>query len=174
MPDVIGAEKDPDLSVAYQALERRREEAIVQRDLIADELKRLDAALDALRALVGNAPGPAAVNGQEAALPASESAEPTRERTKAEAELSAETAKGGDRKARVSQFLLESPRQWFTVAEIADVTEQGNASATQRNAVYKALRILLSREAVQRDDTGSVAKYRAVPAVLRELLLAAQ
>jgi hypothetical protein len=174
MPDTIGADTDPDLSVAYRALERRRGEAIVQRDRISDQIKKLDAALGALQALAGNAPGPAAVNGQEAALPAPEPAQAANATAEAASKPPTETAKASDRKTRVIEFLLENSRQWFTAADIASAIEHGSTSATQRNAVSETLRRLLRRKAVQRDDTGSPAKYRAVPAALREILLAAQ
>lgn len=174
MSDVTGAAIDPDLSVAYRALERRREEVIVQRDRIAAELKKLDAALEALQALAENAPEPAATNGQEAAFPAAEATEDTQARAEAAPELAAETAKAADRKVRIIEFLLENPRQWLTSSEIALLTEGGKVSGTQRNAVSETLRRLLRRGAVQRDEKSRPARYRAVPSALRELLLTAQ
>jgi hypothetical protein len=198
MSDVIGADMDPDLSVAYRALERRREEVIVQRDRIADELKRLDAVLEGLRALAKNTQERGASNDQEAAFPAAAPAGATKARTetapkpaakpapkpaakpapkpapKPAAKPAAETVQGADRKARIIEFLLENPRQWFTASEIVNVTEGANPSATQRNAVSEALRRLLRRGGVQRDEKSRPVRYRAVPAVLREFLLAAQ
>lgn len=173
MRDGNGADTDSDLSVAYRALERRREEAIVERDRIADELKRLDAVLDALRALAGNVPGQAAVNDKEPALPASQPAESANAGTEAAPKLAAETATSATRMTRVIEFLLENPKEWFTVADIAAVTEQSNPSADPQNAVSKTVLRLLRHEAVQRED-GRPARYRAVPRVLRELLMAAQ
>jgi hypothetical protein len=174
MPNVTGAATDPDLSVAYRALERRREEVIAQRDRITAELRKLDAALEALRALAENAPEPAAANGQESALTAPEAAEATKARAEAPPELAAETAKAADRKVRIIEFLLENPRQWLTSSEIALLTEDGKVSETQRKAVSEALRRLLRRGAVQRDEKRRPVRYRAVPSVLRELLLTAQ
>lgn len=180
MSDVIGAATDPDLSVAYRALERRREEIIVQRDRIAAELNKFDAALEALRALVENPPEPGAANGQEAAFRAAEATKATeaakanKARAGAAPEPAAETARTADRKVRVIEFLLENPRQWLTASEIAGLTEEGNLSGAQRNAVSETLRRLLRRGAVQRDDASRPVRYRAVPSVLRELLLTAQ
>jgi DNA-binding transcriptional ArsR family regulator len=174
MSDVTGSVTDPDLSVAYRALERRREEVIVQRDRIAAELKKLDAALEALRALAKNAPEAAAANGQEAAFPASAATEVTKARAEAAPELAAEATKAADRRVRIIEFLLENPRQWFTSSEIALLTEEGNVSGTQRNAVSEALRRLLRRKAVHRDEKSRPVRYRAVPSVLRELLLTVQ
>jgi hypothetical protein len=176
MSDVIGADMDPGLSVAYRALERRREDVIVQRDRIADELKKLDVALEALRALAEDGPERAA-NGRGTTYPAAgspEAAETTKARTGAAPKEAAQTARSPDRKVRIIEFLLENPRQWFTMSEIVALTEQANASAAQRNAVSEALRRLLRRGAVQRDETGRPVRYRAVSTVLRELLLAAQ
>jgi hypothetical protein len=173
MSEVTGAAADPDLSVAYRALERRREEVVVQRDRIAAELKKLDAALEALRALADNAQEPAAANGREAALPAAEVTKATKAADKAAPEVAA-TGKSADRKTRVIEFLLENPRQWFTSSQIATLTEEGKLSGTQRNAVSETLRRLLRRGAVQRDDSTTPVRYRAVPSALRELLLTAQ
>jgi hypothetical protein len=72
MPDVV---TDPSLSVAYRALERRREEVIAARDRIAAELKKLDAALEALQTLAENVPEAAKADGREAAPPAAEATE---------------------------------------------------------------------------------------------------
>jgi hypothetical protein len=174
MSDVTGAAIDPDLSAAYRALERRREEAIAQRDRIAAELNKLDAALEALQALAENTPEPAAANDQQAALPAADVPEATKARAEAASELPAETAKSAGRKVRIIEFLLENPRQWFTSSEIALQTENGKLSETQRNAVSETLRRLLRRGAVQRDEKSRPVKYRAVSSVLRELLLTAQ
>ena len=177
MSDVVGAATDPDLSVAYRALERRREEVVVQRDRIAAELNKLDAALEALRVLAETPPEPGAANGQEAAFRAAEAAKATKAnkvRAETPPEPAAETARAADRKVRIIEFLLENPRQWLTASEIAGRTEEGNLSGTQRNAVSETLRRLLRRGAVQRDDASRPVRYRAVPSVLRELLLAAQ
>jgi hypothetical protein len=183
MSDVTGAAIDPDLSVAYRALERRREEVIAQRDRIAAELKKLDAAIEALQALAEDAPQPASADGQQAALPATEATKPAKaakvsQVAKARAEaapgLTAEIAKVADRKVRVIEFLLENPRQWFTSSEIALATEDGTVSETQRNAVSETLRRLLRRGAVQRDDESRPVRYRAISSILRELLLTAQ
>ena len=174
MPDVTGAATDPDLAVAYRALERRRAEVIAQRDRITAELQKLDAALEALRALAENAPAPAATNGQESALTAPEATEATKATAEAAPELAAGIAKAADRKVRIIEFLLENPRQWLTSAEIALLTEDGKLSGTQRNAVSETLRRLLRRGAVQRDEKSRPVRYRAVPSVLRELLLTAQ
>lgn len=180
MSDVTGAAIDPDLSVAYRALERRREEVIAQRDRIAAELKKLDAAIEALQALAEDAPQPAAADGQQAALPAAEATKAAKvsQVAKARAEaapgLPAGTAKVADRKVRVIEFLLENPRQWFTSSEIALATEDGTVSETQRNAVSETMRRLLRRGAVQRDDESRPVRYRAISSILRELLLTAQ
>ncbi len=174
MSDVIGADMDPDLSTAYQALERRREEVIVQRDRIAEELKKLDTVLDALRALAKDTHERAAANSQEAAFPAAEAAAATEPKTKTAPRRAAATARGTDRKARIIEFLLENSRQWFTASEIVTVTEGASPSATQRNAVSEALRRLLRRGGVQRDEKSRPVRYKAVPAVLREFLLAEQ
>jgi hypothetical protein len=174
MSDVTGAALDPDLSIAYRALERRREEVIAQRDRIAAELNKLDVALEALQALAENAPEPDAVNGQQAALPAAEAPEATKAKAEAASELTAETTQAAGRKVRIIEFLLENPRQWFTSSEVALLTENGTVSESQRNAVSETLRRLLRRGAVQRDEKSRPVKYRAVSAVLRELLLTAQ
>jgi DNA-binding transcriptional ArsR family regulator len=174
MSDVIGADMDPDLSVAYQALERRREEVIIQRDRIAEELKKLDTVLEALRALAVDTQERAAANSQAAAFPAAETAEATGAKTKAAPGPAAQTAQSADRKVRIIEFLLENSRQWFTASEIVTVTEGASPSATQRNAVSEALRRLLRRGGVQRDEKSRPVRYKAVPAVLREFLLAAQ
>jgi chemotaxis protein histidine kinase CheA len=173
MSEATGAAADPDLSVAYRALERRREEVVVQRDRIAAELKKLDAALEALRALADNAQEPAAANGKQAALPAAEATKATKAADKAAPEVAA-AARSADRKTRVIEFLLENPRQWFTSSQIATLTEEGKLSGSQRNAVSETLRRLLRRRAVQRDDSTTPVRYRAVPSALRELLLTAQ
>lgn len=167
MPDVPGAATDPDLSVAYRALERRRAEVIAHRDRIAAELMKLDAALKALQALAEDA-GP---NGQEGTAFLSEAPEAGEE---AEAPPSpvADATRAADRKGRVIEFLLENPRRWFTASELASLTEGGEVSATQRNAVSETLRRLLRRGAVHRDEESRPVRYRAVPSVLRELLLA--
>ena len=167
MSDIIGADIDPDLSVAYRALERRREEVIVQRNRIAEELKKLDAVLEALRALAEDAQERVAGNGQGAAFPAAEAAE-------AAPKLAAQAPRSADRKVRIIEFLLENPKQWFTAFEIVGVTEGANPSETQRKAVSEALRRLLRRGGVQRDETSKPVRYRAIPAVLREFLLGAQ
>lgn len=171
MPDVTGAGTGPDLLVAYRALERRRDEVIVQRDRMTDELERLDAVLEALRALAEMAPEPATANGQEAASPASD-VSVSAATTGQTGGPASRTAKAADRKARVIEFLLEHPRTWFTSAEIAGRTEEGKLSATQRNAVSETLRRLLRRGCVDRDETAKPVRYRAISAALRELLLA--
>ena len=191
MSDVV---TDPSLSVAYRALERRREEVIAARDRIAAELKKLDAALEALQTLAENVPEAARADGQKAAQPAAEAAEaPSKAAAKpaaakpavaaapaaaakpaAAAAPAAEAGRAADRKARVIEFLLENPRQWLTSSEIAVLTEGKNISGTQRNAVSETLRRLLRRGAVQRDDKSRPVKYRAVSAALRELLLSGQ
>jgi len=74
MSDVV---TDPSLSVAYRALERRREEVIAARDRIAVELDKLDAALEALQNLAENVPEAGKAAGREAAPPAAEAAEPS-------------------------------------------------------------------------------------------------
>jgi hypothetical protein len=169
MSEATGAAIDPDLSVAYRALERRREEVAAQRDRIEAELTKLDAALDALQALAENVPAPANANGRGAALPAADAAEP-----EATPEPAAETAKATDRKGRVIEFLLENPRQWFTSSEITLLTEGGEISQTERNAVSETLRRLLRRGAVQRDEKSRPVRYRAVSSALREILLSSQ
>jgi hypothetical protein len=170
MPDVTGAATDPDLSVAYRALERRRAEVIAHRDRIAAELIKLDAALEALQALAEEA-GPAGPNGQEPTASISEVPEAGED---AEAALGpvADATRAADRKGRVIEFLLENPRRWFTASELASLTEGGEVSATQRNAVSETLRRLLRRGAVHRDEASRPVRYRAVPSVLRELALA--
>jgi hypothetical protein len=173
MSDVIGAGMGPDLSVAYRALERRREEVIVQRDRIAGELQKLDAVLEALRALAKDTQERAAANDQGAAFPAAETAEAAKARTEAAWEPAAETAQSADRKTRIIEFLLENSRQWFTASEIVSVTEGASPSPAQRNAVSEALRRLLRRGGVRRDESTRPVRYKAVPAVLREFLLAA-
>ena len=155
MSDVTGAATDPDLSVAYRALERRREEVIAERDRINAELKKLDAALEALQALAENVPAAKA-------------------RAKAPPEPAAGAPKAADRKVRIIEFLLENPRQWFTSSEIALRTENGELTGTQRNAVSETLRRLLRRGAVQRDEKSRPVRYRAVSSALRELLLTAE
>jgi hypothetical protein len=180
---------DPSLSVAYRALERRREEVIAARDRISAELKKLDAALEALQTLADIAPD-AKADGQEAPLAAAQAAGPPAKAARKPAGGKAagekptaagaakaaapEARRAADRKARVIEFLLENPRQWFTSSEIAVLTEGENISGTQRNAVSETLRRLLRREAVQRDDKSRPVRYRAVPAALRELLLSGQ
>jgi hypothetical protein len=171
MSDVTGADSGPELSIAYRALERRRDEVIAQRDRMTDELERLDAVLEALRALADIAPEPAAANGQKAASPASDVTQAAAAMTGQIAGPASQTAKAADRKARVIEFLLEHPRQWFTSAEIAARTEKGKLSATQRNAVSETLRRLLRRGCVDRDETSKPVRYRAISAALRELLL---
>jgi len=174
MSDIIGADIDPDLSVAYRALERRREEVIVQRNRIAEELKKLDAVLEALRALAEDAQERVAGNGQGAAFPAAEAAEAAEAAAEAAPKLAAQAPRSADRKVRIIEFLLENPKQWFTAFEIVGVTEGANPSETQRKAVSEALRRLLRRGGVQRDETSKPVRYRAIPAVLREFLLGAQ
>lgn len=175
MSDVTGADRGPDLSIAYRALERRRDEAIAQRDRITDELKKLDAVLEALRALAGIAPEPASANSQEAASPASEVAQAaTTAMTKEASGPAPRTAKAADRKVRIIEFLLEHPRQWFTSAEIGGLTEEGGLSVSQRNAVSETLRRLLRRGCVERDETTRPVRYRAISPALREVLLAEQ
>lgn len=170
MSDLAGADTGPDLSLAYRALARRRDDVIAERDRMTGELEKLDAALEALRALADIVPQPATANGQEAASPASEVAQATAARTR-KAASPARTAKIADRKVRIIEFLLEHPRSWFTSAEVADRTEEGSLSPAQRNAVSETLRRLLRRGCVDRDETTKPVKYRAIPAALRELLL---
>jgi DNA-binding transcriptional ArsR family regulator len=172
MSEATGAAVDPDLSVAYRALERRREEIAAQRDRIEAELTKLDAALEALQALAETPLERVKANGQAAALPAADAAGVTK--PEAAPESAAETAKPADRKSRVMEFLLENPRQWFTSSEITLLTEGGEASGTERNAVSETLRRLLRRGAVQRDEKSRPVRYRAVSSVLRELLLSSQ
>jgi DNA-binding transcriptional ArsR family regulator len=174
MSDVTGAATDPDLSVAYRALERRREEVIAERDRINAELKKLDAALEALQALAENVPSAAETNGQEAGIPAAEATPAAKARAKAPPEPAAGAPKAADRKVRIIEFLLENPRQWFTSSEIALRTENGELTGTQRNAVSETLRRLLRRGAVQRDEKSRPVRYRAVSSALRELLLTAE
>jgi hypothetical protein len=172
MSEATGAAIDPDLAVAYRALERRREAVVAQRDRIEAELTKLNAALEALQALAENAPEPAKANGQAAVLPAADAAGAIK--PKATPEPAAETAKATDRKGRVIEFLLENPRQWFTSSEITLLTEGGEVSGTERNAVSETLRRLLRRGAVQRDEKSRPVRYRAVSSALRELLLSSQ
>jgi hypothetical protein len=170
MPEVTGADPDLDLSAAYRALERRRDRFIGERERIASELIKLDAALDALRPLVGTAPEPEAVDrpGAEAFT----------------AELTGRSAaarmppvrhpKGADRRVRIIELLLENSRQWLTATEIASLVEGGKTTAGQRNAVSEAMRRLLRHGDVERDETSRPVRYRAIPAALRELLLGYQ
>jgi hypothetical protein len=171
MPDVTGADTGLDLSTAYRALARRRDDVIAQRDRIADELAKLDAALEAMRALAEIAPEAAAANGQQTASPASEVAPATAPVTRPAKRPAPGTAMSADRKTRVIEFLLEHPRTWFTSSDIAERTEEGPLSQTQRNAVSETLRRLLRRGCVDRDETAKPVRYKAISAALRELLL---
>jgi len=174
MPDLDGADTATELSAAYGALERRREALIAQRDRILGELNRLDAALDALRALVDVRPEPATVNGQPAAPTAPEANQLSTVGTEDVPEPTPTQAKNVDRKVRVIELLLENPQQWFTIAEIANITEGGEVTATRRNAVSETLRRLMRQSGVERDQTSGPMSYRAIPTALREILLARQ
>lgn len=172
MSDVTG-DTGSDLSTAYRALERRRDEIRAQRDRMADELAKLDVVLEALRALGDTAPESGATNGQEAAAPVTKAAPATAAVTRKAARPAPETAPSADRKTRVIEFLLEHPRTWFTSGDVAERTEEGMPlSQTQRNAVSETLRRLLRRGCVDRDETTKPVRYRAISAALRELLLA--
>jgi hypothetical protein len=174
MSDVSGADPAPDLSTAYRALARRRDEVIAQRDRIADELEKLDTVLDAMRALADIKPEPAAANGQQAPSAASEAAAAAAAATRQANRPAAPTAVAADRKTRVIEFLLEHPRTWFTSSDIAERTEEIPLSQTQRNAVSETMRRLLRRGCVDRDETTKPVRYKAISAALRELLLTAE
>lgn len=189
MPDVTGGDEDLDLSIAYRALERRRDDFVAKRERITDELAKLDAVLEALRELRDIEPELAAINGSHQAAPAApEAGEQPAPAAPMAGEQPAPAApgagelpaprpaerpmKGADRRIRIVELLLENPRRWFTASEVAGFTEPGKATPTQRNAVSEALRRLLRQGAVERDESVKPAKYRAIPAALREILLA--
>lgn len=170
MPDVTGGDENLDLSIAYRALKQRRDDFLAQRERITAELDKLDAALEALRALSGIEQGPAAVNGRHQAAPAKRKRPGKGEEP--EPRPAEQPAKETDRKTRVIELLLDNPQQWFSSTEVAGVTEPGKATAAQRNAVSETLRRLLRHGAVERDASVKPVKYRAVPSALREVLLA--
>jgi hypothetical protein len=173
MSDVNG-DTGSDLSTVYRALQRRRDEVIAQRDRATDELDKLETVLEAMRALGNMVPEPAAANGEQAPSPASEVASPAAPVTRHADRPAARTAIAADRKTRVIEFLLEHPRTWFISSDIAKRTEEGPLSETQRNGVSETLRRLVRRGCVERDETAKPARYKAIPAALRELLLAAE
>jgi hypothetical protein len=173
MSDVNG-DTGSDLSTVYRALQRRRDEVIAQRDRATDELDKLETVLEAMRALGNMVPEPAAANGEQAPSPASEVASPAAPVTRHADRPAARTAIAADRKTRVIEFLLEHPRTWFISSDIAKRTEEGPLSETQRNGVSETLRRLVRRGCVERDETAKPVRYKAIPAALRELLLAAE
>jgi DNA-binding transcriptional ArsR family regulator len=172
MPDVNGADPGIDLSNAYRALARRREEADLERERLTSQIAKLDAALEVLRDLVGESPAGAvtaavtAAAGPELAGTEGSTAEaagvPVRPR---------HSAKAVDRRVRVIELLLENPQQWFSSSEVARITERPNPTSAQRNAVSEALRRLLQHGNVERDESSKPVRYRAIPSALRELLL---
>jgi DNA-binding transcriptional ArsR family regulator len=168
MPDVNGADPGIDLSNAYRALARRREEADLERERLTSQIAKLDAALEVLRDLVGESPagGASTAAGPELAGPEGSAAEAAAVRVRPR-----HSAKAVDRRVRVIELLLENPQQWFSSSEVARITERPHPTSAQRNAVSEALRRLLQHGNVERDESSKPVRYRAIPSALRELLL---
>lgn len=171
MSDVTGADAGLDLSNAYLALARRREEAAAERERITSQIAKLDAALEVLRDLV-DAPADGAVaadaGSEFAELEATES--PAAEGDRPHKPLT-HSAKAVDRRLRIIELLLENPQQWFTSSEVARITERRNPTSAQRNAVSEALRRLLRHGNVERDEKSKPVRYRGISSALRKLLL---
>ncbi len=171
MPDVTKADASLDLSAAYQALVRRREEAHAERERIIGQIAKLDAALEALRDLIDtSADGAIAADARSEppALEVTETPAPPADRPRKPASHSRRAV---DRRIRIIELLLENPHQWFSSNEVARITEGRNPTGAQRNAVSEALRRLLQHGNVERDETVKPVRYRAITSALRELLL---
>lgn len=177
MSDAIFNDLDRELSSAHELLTRRRALLAAQRDALDEELGRVDAAINAMRAVVersqsitADGGGPAAETmvpmdgaiGSPARGSASAGTQKSERRT---------SKKESSRRIRIIEVLLENAENWLTVAEIADLTEGGRPTAAQKNAISEALRRMYRQGDVERDNTNKAARYKAIPAALRERLL---
>ena len=149
MPDVV---TDPSLSVAYRALERRREEVIAARDRIAAELKKLDAALEALQTLAENVPEAAKADGREAAPPAAEAAEaPTKVAPKPAARKSAGARKpaavrkpaGGRKPAAAPEPAASESAASESAASESAASEQAAVAGRAADRKARVIEVLL-------------------------------
>ncbi len=172
MTDVTGVDPSVDLSNAYRALVRRRAEADLERERIASQIAKLDAALEVMGELVGPSAAGAVTVAARTEFAEVEGTEGPGAQAAGPRVTPRHSAKAVDRRVRIIELLLENPRQWFSSSEVAQITERPNPTSAQRNAVSEALRRLLQHGHVERDESSKPVRYRAIPSALRELLLA--
>ncbi len=170
MPNMPGIDASVALTNAYQVLVRRRQDAHAERERIAREIAKLDAAVEVLRDLVTTPIEDAALGGS-AELAEPEGTEVATFEANGSRPLRTHSARAIDRRVRVIELLLENPSQWFSSSDVAKITERPIPTSAQRNAVSETLRRLLQHGKVERDDSIKPVRYRAIPAALRELLL---
>jgi hypothetical protein len=176
---------------AHDALLRGRSQILAQRDALDTQLARMEAAIAALRELVGAAPEPAAsprpaAAPEPAAAPKPTAApEPTASSqngvpaatTKASSPAPpvrrvVQTLKPVNRKARIREIMLEAPDDWFTAADMAPRVEHGDPSEMRRTATYEMMRRMAKQGELERDNSSRPTRFRARAAAIRERLLA--
>lgn len=160
------ASTDNAISTAYETLRERRKELTAQQAHINAELDRVNSALDSLKDLVDAGP----TQPEAAAAPATSPApKPTAapEPVAATSNGTAEQA-ATSRRDRVSEVLLSKPRTWMTVAQIADLAEQGTSNTAERNAASELLRRMANQGEAVRDDSTRPVRYKAIPDALRQ------
>lgn len=164
---------------AHDALLRGRSQILAQRDALDTQLARMEAAISALRELVGTAPEPAASpqpvaapeptassqNGVPAATTKAASPAPPARRV-------VPTLQPVNRKARIREIMLEAPDDWFTAADMAPRIEHGDPSEMRRTATYEMMRRMAKQGELERDNSSRPTRFRARAATIRERLLA--
>jgi hypothetical protein len=170
---------------AHDALLRGRSQILAQRDALDTQLARMEAAIEALRELVGTAPEtaaaaePAAVP-ETAAVPemtASSQDDVAADGTQASrpappARGVVQTLKPVNRKARIREIMLEAPDDWFTAADVAPRIEHGDPSETRRTATYEMMRRMAKQGELEVDTSSRPTRFRGRAAAIRERLLA--
>jgi hypothetical protein len=164
---------------AHDALLRGRSQILAQRDALDTQLARMEAAIEALRELVGTAPETAAAP-EPAGVPeptASSQDDVAADGTQASspappARGGVETLKPVNRKARIREIMLEAPDDWFTAADMAPRLEHGDPSETRRTATYEMMRRMAKQGELEVDMSSRPTRFRGRAAAIRERLLA--
>lgn len=161
---------------AYSVLIRNRSELLAQRDEINGRLAQVEAAVEALRAILGEEGAPASTTsdepgGPDAADSTSESLSTSAARAGTAKAAGAKNGRPTSRKARVREIMLESAEEWLNVKDISGRIEGREATESERTATYEMLRRMAVQGELERDNTSRPTRFRGKTTVLRERLL---
>jgi hypothetical protein len=158
---------------AHDALLRGRSQILAQREALDTQLARMEAAIEALRELVGTAPEPAAAPEPTASSQDDVAADGTQASSPAPpARGVVQALKPVNRKVRIREIMLEAPDDWFTAADIAPRIEHGDRSEIRRTATYEMMRRMAKQGELEVDNSSRPTKFRGRAAAIRERLLA--